>query len=436
MCITGLKHSTVPAAVKEAIMKASIIAVGTELLFGQTINTNAAYLSEQLNLMGFDVMYHFVVGDNQSRLRQKLEEAFASTDIVIMTGGLGPTQDDLTKETVAEFMGVGMYRDAKVEEDIREFFHSRGTLMPSNNLKQADLPLGCTPLYNPTGTAPGFALEACGKTAVCLPGPPREMKWLFENGGRQYLENFTDKKLFYRIIRTIGIGESDIETVLLPLIDGQTDPTIATYAKEGECTLRIASQRSTLQEAEAAVDEMTEAVSRKIGDYIYSFDNEELNQVVVKLLKTAGLTVSSAESCTGGLFAASITSVPGSSQVLSSSFVTYSSDAKSDILFVPSELIDEYGVVSSEVAEAMATGARLVSGSDIGISVTGFAGPDADEGHAPGEAYIGYSFGDITGCDRILTSRDLRNWNRNYFTLRMLRRVYLLLRNRADESNE
>ena len=214
-------------------MRTSIIAVGTELLFGQTVNTNASYLSENLNLMGFDVMYHFVVGDNPGRLKKKLAQAFEDTDIVLLTGGLGPTQDDLTKEMVAEYMGVGLYRDEKVVSDLRSFFERHGRHMADNNLKQAYLPEGCTPLYNASGTAPGFALEKDGKIAVCFPGPPRELKWLFENGGKQYLEQFMQKKMCYRVIRTIGIGESDLETLLLPLIDAQTDPTIATYAKEG-----------------------------------------------------------------------------------------------------------------------------------------------------------------------------------------------------------
>ncbi len=409
-------------------MKTSIIAVGTELLFGQTINSNAAYLSENLNLMGFDVMYHFVVGDNPDRLREKLAEAFSDTDLVILTGGLGPTQDDLTKEIVAEYMGVPMYRDEKVIYDLNAFFKSRGTQMAENNIKQADLPVGCHPLYNAVGTAPGFALEKNGKIAMCFPGPPREMKWLFENGGKQYLEKFMEKKMVYKVIRTIGIGESDLETVLLPLIDKQTDPTIATYAKEGECTLRVASQRASVEEAENAVREMIEQVKALIEPYIYSYEDEELNEVVVKKLIEKNLTISAAESCTGGQFAASITDVAGASNVIGASFVTYSCDAKTELVGVPAELIEEKGVVSSDVAEAMAIGARKASGADIGISVTGYAGPEANPGRSPGEAYIGYSFGEISGVDYIHTSRNLRKWNRNYFRLRMLRRVYELIK--------
>ena len=409
-------------------MKTSILAVGTELLFGQTVNTNAAYLSEKLNLMGFDVMYHFVVGDNPARLKEKLADAFTDTDLVILTGGLGPTQDDLTKEMVAEYMGVEMHLDERVVDDLNAIFAKRGGNMPENNMKQAYLPDGCTPFYNASGTAPGFALEKDGKVAICLPGPPREMKWLFENGVRDYLEKFMEKKMVYRVIRTIGIGESDLEMLLMPLIDGQTDPTIATYAKEGECTLRVASQRDSEEEASAAVDEMTERVRKLAGEYIYSLENEELNEVVVRILKEKGLTIASSESCTGGLFAAAITDVAGASDVISSSYVTYSNESKIKELGVPAETIERFGVVSKETAEAMAAGTKKRSGADIAVSITGFAGPESDPGHEAGEAYIGYAVGDIKGHIEIHTSRNFRTWNRKYFTLRMLRAVYMLIR--------
>ena len=409
-------------------MKTSILAVGTELLFGQTVNTNAAYLSENLNLMGFDVMYHFVVGDNPERLKEKLADAFTDTDLVILTGGLGPTQDDLTKEMVAEYMGADMYQDERVVADLKAFFEKRGGNMPENNMKQAYLPAGCTPFYNASGTAPGCALEKDGKVAICLPGPPWEMKWLFENGVKDYLEKFMEKKMVYRVIRTIGIGESDLEMLLMPLIEGQTDPTIATYAKEGECTLRIASQRDTEEEASAAVDEMTERVRKLAGEYIYSFDDEELNEVVVRILKEKGLTIASSESCTGGLFAAAITDVSGASEVLSSSYITYSNESKINEIGIPADTIERFGVVSKETAIAMAAGTKRRSGADIAVSITGFAGPESDPGHEAGEAYIGYAMGDIKGHVEIHTTRNFRMWNRRYFTLRMLRAVYMLIR--------
>ena len=409
-------------------MKTSILAVGTELLFGQTVNTNAAFLSDRLNHMGFDVMYHFVVGDNPERLKEKLIEAFIDTDLVILTGGLGPTQDDLTKEMVAELMGRELYLDEKVMEQLSGFFEKRGRIMTENNVKQAYLPEGCTPFYNESGTAPGFALCVDGKTAVCLPGPPREMKWLWDNGVREYLGQFMEKKMFYRVIRTIGIGESDLETLLLPVIDGQTDPTVATYAKEGECTLRVASQRDTSEEAEAAVNEMIKRIDALAGDFIYSYDDEELKEVVVRILKEKGLKITSAESCTGGMFPAAITDVAGASEVMSSAYVTYSNESKIRELNVPAELIDEYGVVSPQVAEAMAAGALKRSGADIAVSVTGYAGPEADPGHSAGEAYIGYAKDGETGHCDVSTSRNDRKWNRNYILLRMLRTVYLLIR--------
>ena len=409
-------------------MKTSILAVGTELLFGQTVNTNATFLSDKLNHMGFDVMYHFVVGDNPARLKTKLAEAFSDTDLVILTGGLGPTQDDLTKEMVAEYMGKGMHLDENVLEQLKEFFEKRGKAMAENNVKQAYLPDGCTPFYNASGTAPGFALSVDGKTAICLPGPPREMKWLWDNGVREYLEQFMDKKMFYRVIRTIGIGESDLETLLMPVIDGQTDPTVATYAKEGECTLRVASQRDTIEEAEEAVNEMIGRIDSLAGDFIYSYDDEELKEVVVRILKEKGLTITSAESCTGGKFPAAITDVAGASDVISSAYITYSNESKIKELGVPGELIDRYGVVSPQVAEAMAVGAKSRAGADIAISVTGYAGPEADPGREAGEAYIGYATGDGSGHYEIRTSRNDRKWNRNYYLLRMLRAVYLLIR--------
>lgn len=411
-------------------MKASIIAVGTELLFGQTVNTNASYLSEKLNLMGFDVMYHFVVGDNPERLKEKLAEAFADTDLVLLTGGLGPTQDDLTKEIVAEFMGAEMYQDDQVVKDLEEFFLQRGRKMTENNLKQSYLPCGCTPFYNSSGTAPGFALEKDGKTSICFPGPPREMKWVYESCAREYLEKLADKKMFYRVIRTIGIGESDLETLLLPFIDGQTDPTIATYAKEGECTFRVASQRATLEEAREAVDNLVKEIDKVIGKYIYSYDDEGLNEVVVKLLKKKGLKLSSAESATGGMFASFVTDVSGASSVFETSFVTYSNESKMRNLGVKAETIEKYSVSSKEVAEEMARGVISNSTSDIAVAITGNAGPDVYEGQHAGLAFIGYAFGNKVGTVTVDTNRNDRAWNRNYFKLKMMQTLYDLLTDR------
>lgn len=414
-------------------MRTSIIAVGTELLFGQVINTNAAFLSEQLNNMGFDVMYHFVVGDNPGRLRATIDLALKDTDIILLTGGLGPTQDDLTKETVANAFGVGLYRDEGCLAEVRSFFDERGRVMTENNLKQADMPEGATIFHNASGTAPAFAIEKAGKHAVCFPGPPREMKWIWEHGAKQYLQALMGKRTVYKVIRTIGIGESDLETVLLPFIDGQTDPTVATYAKEGECTLRVASQRDTQEEAEKAVAEMVSEIDRVIGDYIYSCDNENLNEVVVRKLMDKGMTLTCAESCTGGMFASSVTDVPGASAVFKSGFVTYSAEAKTAELGVAAETIEKHSVVSPETAVEMAAAAQRKSGADIAVSITGYAGPLADPGRECGEAYIGYAYGERTGCIRLETKRSDRKWNRYYFVLRMFRAVNDLLEGRDAE---
>lgn len=408
-------------------MNTSIIAVGTELLFGQVVNSNAAYLSENLNHLGFNVMYHYTVGDNDGRLEKVLRQALSDTDLVILTGGLGPTQDDMTKEVVAAVMDAPLYLNEECLKDIRGYFETRGREMAPNNVRQAYIPKGATVFRNESGTAPAFAIIKEGKCVICYPGPPRELRWLYENSGRDFLRQFRDKELHYQVIRTIGIGESDLETVLMPLIDEQTDPTIATYAKEGECSIRVASQRNTMEEAKQAVEDEIKEINCLIKPYIYSYNDEDLAEVVVHKLQHRGLTLSSAESATGGLFAASITDVAGASQIFARGYVTYDEEAKITILGVDPSTINHYTVVSSEVAKEMAHGAMIQAGSDIAISVTGFAGPTADEGRQPGNAFIGYAYDDVVGSVEINTMRSDRKWNRNFFKLRMLKKVNEIL---------
>lgn len=408
-------------------MNTSIIAVGTELLFGQTVNTNAAYLSENLNHLGFNVMYHFVVGDNDGRLEHTLKRALTDTDLVIVTGGLGPTQDDMTKETVARVMDAPLYLNEECLAEVKRYFSIRNREMAPNNVQQAYIPENAVIFRNEVGTAPAFAVNKGDKWVICYPGPPRELKWIFEDSGKDFLRKFKEKQIYYQVIRTIGIGESDLETLLMPLIDNQTDPTIATYAKEGECTIRVASQRDTMEEAQVAVENMISRMNNLIGSYIYSYDDEELKSVVVHKLQRQGLTISSAESCTGGAFAASITDVPGASKVLSRGYITYDEEAKISMLGVDPTVIDQYTVVSSEVAIEMAKGARLEAGSNIAVSITGYAGPEADEGREAGNAYIGYAYDDTVGAVELFTKRNDRAWNRNYFRLMMLKVVNEIL---------
>lgn len=409
-------------------MKATILSVGTELLFGQITNTNTVFLSRQLNLLGFDVMYHYTVGDNPHRLEEMIHMAFKDCDLVITTGGLGPTQDDLTKEIACRALEDRLVLHERSMERLKHYFQKQNRSMTENNKKQAYMPSRAVVFENHAGTAPGFALEQGGKHMICMPGPPREMTRMFEESVFPYLEKMSDSTIYYRMIRVFGIGESMLETKLLPLINRQTDPTLATYAKEGECSLRIASKRATEQEAEQAVNRMLERVKEEIGEYIYSIDDEEMVHVVAKKLMADNLSISSAESCTGGMFAAALTSVSGISKSFDRSLVTYSNEAKIQELGVSEETLNVYGAVSEETAREMAEGLYKVTGSDICISVTGIAGPEGGSPEKPvGLVYTGVVYKGKTCCRSIQIRNVNRNWNRNYAVLSMLDMVNRVL---------
>lgn len=410
-------------------MKTAILTVGTEILFGQIVNTNAAFLSQELQNMGYDVMYHYSVGDNPGRLKELINFAFHDCDLILTTGGLGPTQDDLTKEVIAEAMGDVIVENEECMKALLDNYKKAGRTMTPNNLKQGYMPSRARVLPNDAGTAPGFALEKDGKLIISMPGPPREMKRMFELQVKPILESMQDSVIFYRIIRTFGLGESSMETVLLPLIDGQTDPTIATYAKEGECSLRVASKRATKEEAVAAVDRMIEDVNQLIGEYIYSYDDEDLVDVVGKLLLEKHITISCAESCTGGLFAAALTDIPGISEVFERGIVTYSNRAKMEELGVKAETLDKFGAVSPETACEMASGLAEKTGSDLCISVTGIAGPGGGTAEKPvGLAYIGIAYKGQVKAVKSQYRNVSRKWNRHYALLGMLNQVYLLIK--------
>lgn len=414
-------------------MQASILSVGTELLFGQTVNTNAAFLSDRLNRMGIDVLYHFTVGDNPNRLEEILEEALKKTDLVITTGGLGPTQDDLTKEIVCHVMKDELVMNESVFAAIQQYFLKVNRPMSENNIKQAYVPKGALVFYNTMGTAPGFALTLGQKTVACLPGPPREMSAMFDASLAPYIEKKAGSSIFYRMIRTYGIGESALETALLDLIDTQTDPTIATYAMEGECYLRITSKRSSLEEAKKQVDAMVAQIDDRIGQYIYSVNGQNLVEVVAAKLKERGYHISCAESCTGGLFAAALTSVPGISSVFDRGFVTYSNQAKIEELGVLPETLEKYGAVSIETANEMARGVYKATGSNLCIAVTGIAGPDGGTEEKPvGLVYISIIYTDEAGEQQLVTKgkiiqNRLRDYNRNVFVLEMLSQILNLI---------
>lgn len=406
-------------------MKTAILTVGTEILFGQIVNTNAAFLSRELNNLGYDVMYHYSVGDNPGRLAELIEFAFRDCDMIITTGGLGPTQDDLTKEVIAQAMGDRLVVSPEALSALKDRYERSGRPMTENNLKQANMPESAQILPNDQGTAPGFWLEKKGKIIVSMPGPPREMTNMFEKEVKPRLISRQDSVIYYKILRTFGLGESKMETVLLPLIDGQTDPTIATYAKEGECSLRIASKRPTKEEAEAAVEDMTARVLDIIGEYVYSTDNEELADVVANMLLDKNITISCAESCTGGLFAGTLINTDGISKVFDRGIVTYSNEAKIKELGVKVETLDTFGAVSPETAAEMAEGIRAKTGTDMAVSVTGIAGPGGGSADKPvGLVYIGIAYDGKTDVVKAQMRNVTRNWNRNYAVLTMLHEIY------------
>ena len=409
-------------------MKAAILSVGTELLFGQIVNTNAAYLSSQLNLLGVDVMFHYTVGDNADRLRETIDRALKNVDLIVTTGGLGPTQDDLTKEVVCEVFDDQLVLHQDSMDNLNEIFEKRGVRMTSNNIKQAFMPSRATVFYNIMGTAPGFALSKDEKTIICLPGPPKEMKTMFLNEVKPYLVGLSEDIIHYRMIKTFGIGEAQLETALLPLINGQSDPTIATYAKEGESCVRVASKRKTKLEAEAAVSEMIQKIQVYVGKYIYSIDDEDYAEVVSRKLLERKITISSAESCTGGSFASALTDIPGISEVFDRGLVTYSNKSKIEELGVSADTLKSFGAVSRETAMEMARGVKRVSGTRLAVSSTGIAGPGGGTSEKPvGLIYIGAVFDDKETVRELRLRDGNRKWNRTYTVLSMMDMINKLI---------
>ena len=320
-------------------MKSAILTVGTEILFGQIVNTNAAYLSQQLNGLGFDVLYHFTVGDNPDRLKRALETCAKECDLIITTGGLGPTQDDLTKEVISEFAGCRLTINQEAMERIEGYFKRSGREMTENNVKQAYVPEGAICMQNDHGSAPGFICKVDNRKIMSFPGPPKEMMPMFENSAIPYLSTMSEGVIYSKFIKTVGIGESLLETEIMDIVDAQTDPTIATYAKDGEVTMRLTSKRSSAEEAKAAVDEMATKVHERVGNYIYTEDERSFSEVILDKMRDKGLSLSSAESCTGGLFADAFISIPGSSDVFDRTLVTYSNTAKMQELGVKEETL-------------------------------------------------------------------------------------------------
>lgn len=409
-------------------MRCEIIAVGTELLLGNIVNSNARYLSEKMAELGLDVYYHITVGDNMTRLKEVITKSLKRSDIIITTGGLGPTDDDLTKEGVAGALGLKLIPHQYSLEKIKGIFKAQDRPMAECNLKQGYIPEGAIVLENNNGTAPGIIVEANGKAVILLPGPPKEMIPMFNEQVYSYLKLKSECLIISKTLRVVGIGESKIQEMLQHIFDTQSNPTVAPYAKDGETHLRITAKCNTKAEANVLLADMEKKITDILSDNIYGCNDESLEYVVYKLLKEKAMTVSFAESCTGGMISGRLTNVPGVSSVFMNSIVTYSNEAKMKFLNVKEETLKKYGAVSSETAIEMAKGIQKVSGTDIGISVTGVAGPDGGTVEKPvGLYYIGVAIKDKVEAHRFLypSSREKVRWNATTRALDLLRRALL-----------
>lgn len=370
---------------------AEILCIGTEILMGNIVNTNAAYIAKELASLGVNLYYQSVVGDNPVRLKQSLELAFSRADTVITTGGLGPTYDDLTKETIAEYFGRKLVLHEPSYEKLCQYFARIGREMTDNNKKQAYMPEGCQVFDNPNGTAPGCCIQQDGKTLMMLPGPPREMKPMFDHWAVPILKQGNSKILVSKNLHFFGIGESMLENKLRDLMETSINPTIAPYAKTGEVMLRVTASVANEKDAETVMAPALARITAEAGQYLYGIDVGDLQTAAVLALKEKGLKVAAAESCTGGMVTERLTQVSGASQVLECGMCTYSNEMKAKLLGVKESTLQEFGAISQETAREMAEGIRQVSGADIGVSVTGNAGPSASEGKEVGLVYVGVS---------------------------------------------
>lgn len=381
-------------------MVVEVINTGTELLLGEILNTNFQYLSRHLNNMGFDVLYQSTVGDNPERMLGVLNHALERADIIITTGGLGPTRGDITKETVMKVCGLTSYLDLDTWGRIDAYFAKKGTCTPANNDKQAMVPVGAEILENEVGTAPGLWLEYKGKTIILLPGPPSELIDMCEKQLWPRMEQrFTQHGIILsRVLHLRGIGESLTAEKIDDLIMAQTNPTIAIYARRGEIVIRITAKADNADDAKELIAAMEERLRQRLNEYIYGVDDESLASCLGQKLLANKETISFAESCSGGLASSLVTDVPGSSEYLLGSVVTYTNMAKNKLINVQQDTLDEFGAVSREVACQMATGVRQLFGSTYGVGITGNAGPGASENKPVGLVYIAVADGDAVYC--------------------------------------
>ena len=405
-------------------MVVELISVGTEILLGNIVNTNAAYLAEKCALLGCSLYNQTVVGDNEERMEDAIRQALDRSDIVILTGGLGPTKDDLTKEVTARVFGRELYLDEHSKERIEAYFGRRGSSrITENNWKQALVPEGAIVIDNHNGTAPGLIIEdpEKGKTAILIPGPPNEMKPMFEQDIAPYLNKLQPEGIYSHMVKICGIGESRAETMVADLMDAQTNPTLAPYAKTGEVHFRVTAKAKSEEEAEELMKPMIEEMYRRFGDAVYTINEQEtLEENLVALLKEKGMTLSTAESCTGGKLAGRLLNAAGASEVFNEGYITYANASKEKILGVKHETLEEFGAVSAQTAEEMARGAAKAAEADAALSVTGIAGPGGGTKEKPvGLVYIGCAVnGRVTTRECHFTGN--REKNRDYAVVRAL----------------
>ena len=364
-----------------------IISVGTELLLGHVTNTDARDISEMLSKIGINVKYHTVVGDNPERLRKCVETAKSRADIIITTGGLGPTCDDLTKQILAEAFGLRLVENKAEREGLYDYIRY-GKKFTDNNFTQAMLPEGCTVFHNNCGTAPGCGFEKDGKIVVMIPGPPKECNAMFRESALPYLRKLSEELIVSHSVRIFGLGESSVDDIFAEEMNRMTNPTMAPYAKECDCLLQITAKAKSVDEAEKMIAPVMEHVMQRLGDVVYGVDVECIEESVIKLLREKNMTFSAAESCTGGELAKRFTDMPGASAFFKGGVVTYTNEAKAKLLGIDPALIEEKGAVSYEVAKAMAENVRALLGPDIGVGVTGLAGPDGDGVHEVGTVFV------------------------------------------------
>ena len=407
-----------------------LISVGTEILLGDILNTDAQFLSIELARLGISVIHQSTVGDNRERLLAQLKEAADRSDIIILSGGLGPTPDDLTKEVCCEFFGKKMFLHEPTVEKIKTYFSTKGMKMAQNNLKQAMLPKDCVIFPNDNGKAPGMAIEKDGVHILVLPGPPRELKPMFRNCAVPYLMQFSDRIIVSHNIRTFGIGESLMAERVNDLFDAE-NPTVAPYAKDGEALLRVTAMARTKEEAENLCEPVINEIKNRLDGFVYGVDYTCIEEAVIEKLKEKHMKVATAESCTGGLIAKRITDVPGASEVFDCGIISYANEIKHRVLGVSEDDLNKYGAVSEPVARQMAQGALKVSGADIAVSVTGIAGPDSDSTNKPvGLVYIGLADRDNVWVRELRTSRKDRSYNRYVSASNALNMIRLYIDNK------